>query len=166
MSTLRKNVFSGPSVKFVFFYGSINTDSVVFGSAAFWEIEGHRHRATSFQKKKFYGSFGFVSILRKKVFLGAPVKCFSLYGSNNSDSVAFGKPVLQRSKITVSERQLFKETFAMKVLGMGLSCLKRYLQEHQWSAFFFMAQMTQILLFSGMSVSQRSKITVWVQQIF
>ena len=82
-------------------------------------------------KKKFYGSFGFVSILRKKVFLGAPVKCFSLYGSNNSDSVAFGKPVLQRSKITVSERQLFKETFAMKVLGMGLSCLKRYLQEHQ-----------------------------------
>ena len=30
-----------------------------------------------------------MSILRKKVFLGAPVKCFSLYGSNNSDSVVF-----------------------------------------------------------------------------
>ena len=34
-------------------------------------------------------------------------------------------------------------------------------KEHQWSAFSFRAQITQILLFSGMSVSKRWKITVW-----
>ena len=68
MSTLRKNVFSGPSVKFVFFYGSINTDSVVFGSAAFWEIEGHRHRATSFQKKNSMEVLGLCQYYVKRYF--------------------------------------------------------------------------------------------------
>ena len=50
MSTLRKKVFLGPSVKFVFLYGSNKTDFVVFGNAALGEIEDHRYRTTPFQK--------------------------------------------------------------------------------------------------------------------
>ena len=50
VSTLRKKVFLGPSVKFVFLYGSNKTDFVVFGNAALGEIEDHRYRTTPFQK--------------------------------------------------------------------------------------------------------------------
>ena len=45
-----------------------------------------RSRVTVWEQNK---SFVFKSTLRKKVFSGAPVKCFSPYGSNNSDSVVF-----------------------------------------------------------------------------
>ena len=48
----------------------------------------------------------------------------------------------------------------MKVLGLCLYYLKRDFQEQQLSAFFFMAQITQILLFLGKPVLKRSKITV------
>ena len=60
--------------------------------------------------------------------------------------------------------QLNSETFskifsAMQVLGMCLLYVKRYFQQYQWSAFLFMTQRTQILLFSGVKVLKRSKIT-------
>ena len=48
----------------------------------------------------------------------------------------------------------------MKVLGVCLYYLKRDFQEHQLSAFFFKAQITQILLFLEKLVLKRSKITV------
>ena len=32
----------------------------------------------------------------------------------------------------------------MESLGMWLPYVKRYFEDHQWSAFLFMAQMTQI----------------------
>ena len=88
-STLHKKVFSGAPVKCVLIYGSNNSDSVVFRNAAFREIKDHSLRMTPFQNKICYGSFGFVFTLHKKVFSGAPVKCFFLYGSNKSDSVVF-----------------------------------------------------------------------------
>ena len=90
VSNLCKKVFSGALVKFVFLYGSNNSDSFVFRNVGFGEIKDHSLRTTLFQKKKnCYGSFVYVSTLRKKVFLGAPVKCVFLYGSKNSDSVVF-----------------------------------------------------------------------------
>ena len=87
--TLRKEVFSGASVKRVFLYSSNNSDSVAFGNAGFAEIKDHSLRTTPFQKKFCYGSFRHVTTLRKKVFSGAPVKCFFLYGWNNPNSVVF-----------------------------------------------------------------------------
>ena len=64
----------------------------------------------------------YLPTLRQKVSSRAPVKRFSLYGSNYSDSLVFGNVVLQRSKITVSEQDLFnKKTIAMEALGMCLS---------------------------------------------
>ena len=87
---LRKKVFSGGPVKCVFLYRSNNSDSVIFGSAAFGEIKDHSLRKTPFQKKIYYGSSDFKSTLPKKIFLGALVNCVFLYGSNNSDSVIFG----------------------------------------------------------------------------
>ena len=40
---------------------------------------------------------------------------------------------------------------------MCLAWVKRYFEENQLTAFFFMAQITQILLFSGMPILQRSQ---------
>ena len=48
----------------------------------------------------------------------------------------------------------------MDVLGMCLSYVKRYFQEHEFSAFLIVAQITQILLFLGMPILERSNITV------
>ena len=75
--------------------------------------------------------------------------------------------VLERSKITVLGQDLFSVNFfAMKVLGICLPYVKRCFIEHQWSAFFFRAQITQILLFLRMSVSERLKMTAWEQHLF
>ena len=49
---------------------------------------------------------------------------------------------------------------------MCLPYVKRYCQRHQWNTFFFRAQITQILLFSRMSVLERSNNTVWDQHLF
>ena len=43
---------------------------------------------------------------------------------------------------------------------MRVPYVKIYFQELNRSAFFFMAQITQILLFSGRSILEDSKITV------
>ena len=59
-----------------------------------------------------------------------------------------------------------KKNFAMEVLGFCLPYVKRYFQEHQWSTFLFMDQITQILLFLLMPILQRSKITVWERYLF
>ena len=72
-------------------------------------------------------------------------------------------PVSERSEITVWERHLFENFFCYKFFGMCLPYMKRYFQEQQSSAFFFRAQIIQILLFSGML---RSKVTVWEQHLF
>ena len=148
---LRKKVFSGGPVKCVFLYRSNNSDSVIFGSAAFGEIKDHSLRKTPFQKKIYYGSSDFVSTLPKKVFSGALVNCVFLYGSNNSDSVIFGNAAF--GEITVWEQRLFNnKKIAMELLGLCLPYVKRLFQEHQVSSFFFI----------GRPLLERSKITVWV----
>ena len=101
-------------------------------------------RTTLFQEKNFNASFGIVSTLCKKVFSRAPVKCFCLYGLNNSDSLVFGNSTFGEIKNHNLKTRRFQKIFAMKVLGICLSYLKRYFQEHQWSAFLFMVQITQI----------------------
>ena len=53
-----------------------------------------------------------------------------------------------------------KKRIDMDVLGMCLSYVKRYFQEHEFSAFLIVAQITQILLFLGMPILERSNITV------
>ena len=52
VSNLCKKVFSGALVKFVFLYGSNNSDSFVFRNVGFGEIKDHSLRTTLFQKKK------------------------------------------------------------------------------------------------------------------
>ena len=54
----------------------------------------------------------------------------------------------------------------MKFLGRCVPYVKRYSQEPQWSAFLFMAQITQILLYLGMPLLEKSKITVWYRHLF
>ena len=67
------------------------------------------------------------------MFSRAPVTCVFLGGSSNSDSVVLRMPVLERSKITVGKRHLYKKKkIAMKVLGMCVPFIRRYFQEHQF----------------------------------
>ena len=172
-------MFSAAPVNRLFIHGSNNWDSVVFHNEGFEDIKDHSFRATPFQKKICYGSFEFVSTFHKKVFSGAQVKCLFLYGSNNSDCAIFGNAAFgeinDRSLRTTPFQTkichgscefvstLHKEVFSgapvkwlflyglnKKFLSLCLPYVKRYFQEHQLSAFFFMAQITQIVLFSGM----------------
>ena len=94
------------------------------------------------------------------------MKCFSHYGSNNSNSAVFGNAILGKTKGHNLRTTPFLKTISMEVSGMCLPYVKRYFQEHQLSLFFFMAQITQILSFSIMPILQRSKITLWEQHLF
>ena len=132
----------------------------------FWRDQRSQFENDTFSKKNCYVSLKFVSNLRKKVFSGEPVKCVFLYGWNNSDSVIFGSAAFGEIKDHSLSTKSFQKKFAMGVLGLYLPYVKRYFQEHQLSAFFFMAQITQILLFSGMPLLERSKITVWERHLF
>ena len=92
-------------------------------------------------------------------------KVFFVHGPNNSDSV------LENAAIgEIEDHSLRTTPFQNKIVTEGLSlCLpyvKRYLEEHQSSEFFFMAQITQILLFLGISIlERRKKITVWKRHL-
>ena len=92
MSTLREKVYSRVPVRcFAFFFIAQITQILLFSRIAPLErskiIVWEWH---ILKKEIFYEIFRQMRTLRKKVFSRAPVKCFSLYGSNNSDSVVFG----------------------------------------------------------------------------
>ena len=75
--------------------------------------------------------FRYVSTLRKKVFLVAPVKCVFLYSSNNSDYVVLENVALEGIKnhsLTTTHSQTFS---AQEVLGICLPYVKKYFQWHQ-----------------------------------
>ena len=136
-----------------------------FRECCFWRDQRSQFQKDTFSKRKknLRGSFGFVSTLHKKVFSGAPVRWVFLYGWNNSDSAVFGNATFGEIKDQSLRMTNFEKKFAMKVLGLCLPYVKRYFQEHQLSVFFFMVQTTQILMFSGKPILQRSKTTVWAQ---
>ena len=52
-----------------------------------------------------------MSTLCKKVFSGVPVKCFSLYGLNNSDPVVFGNAAFGEIK----DHSLRTKTFQKEI---------------------------------------------------
>ena len=113
--------FSRAPVKCFSLYGSNYTDLGGLRSVAFGEIKDHSLRTTLFQEKNFNVSFGIVSTLCKKVFSRAPVKCFSLYGLNNSDSLVFGNATFGEIKNHSLRTRRFQKIFAMNVLGICLS---------------------------------------------
>ena len=119
-----------------------------------------------FKKKVCYGSFGLVSTLRKKIFSVARMKCFSHYGSNNSNSAVFGNAILGETKDHNLRTTPFPKRISMEVSSLCLPYVKRYFQEHQLSESFFMAQITQTLLFSVIRTSKRSRIAVWELHLF
>ena len=88
------------------------------------------------------------------------MKCFSLYGSNNSGFAVFVNAAFGEIKDHNLRITRFEKKIAMEVLGLFLPYVKRYFQEHQLSVFFFTNQITQNLFFRRMTVLQRSKTTV------
>ena len=64
-----------------------------------------------------------MSTVRKKVFSGAPVKCFSLYGSNNSDCVVFENHAFGEIKDDSLKTTPFQKKIVMEVLGLCLPYL-------------------------------------------
>ena len=119
-----------------------------------------------FKKKVCYGSFGLVSTLRKKIFSVARMKCFSHCGSNNSNSAVFGNAILGETKDHNLRTTPFPKRISMEVSSLCLPYVKRYFQEHQLSESFFMAQITQTLLFSVIRTLKRSRIAVWELHLF
>ena len=115
---------------------------------------------------KKYEKFGFVSALLKKVFSGAPVNCFSLYGSNKCNCVVFGNLAFGEIKDHSLRTTPFQKKICDQSFRFVSTHIKRYFQEHQLSVFFFMAQITVIVLFLGILLLERSKITIWEQQRF
>ena len=113
-----------------FLFCSNNLDSVVFGNAAFGEIKDHSLKMRPFQKKLCYGNLR-MSNLCKKLFSGAPVKCFSLYGSNNSDSVVLGIVHFAEIKDHSLGTTPFEKKLSMEVLGLCLPYVKKLFQEYQ-----------------------------------
>ena len=66
-----------------------------------------------------------------------------------------GMWVWERSSSQFNSDTFSKHFFAVEVLGMCLPYVKTYFQRYQWNAYFFRAQITQILLFRGKSVWER-----------
>ena len=78
----------------------------------------------------------YVSIIRKKTILAAPVIIFFLYDSNKPDSVVFGNAsfgeIKNNSLITTPFQKKFS---AIEILGTFLPSVKRYFQWHQGNSF-------------------------------
>ena len=114
------------------------SDSAVFRNNDFGEIKDDNLKKTFFQKKIGYWSFRYVSTLCKKVFSRAQVKSFCLYGSVSQILFFSGMWLLERSKITLWERFLFKKKFQCKlwdcVYIMWKGIFKRTSEElfHLW----------------------------------
>ena len=144
VSTICRKVVSEAPVKCSFVFSWNNPDSFVFRNTAFGEIKDHILKKTAFSNK-LYWSFRYMSVLHKKVFSRAPVKWFSLCGSYNSGSVFFRSPGFGEIKdhnLKKTHFQKKKKKMLFEVLRMCLPYIKGYFQEHQWSAFLFIAQMT------------------------
>ena len=125
MPILRKKVFWRTSVMCFSLYGSYNWNSVVFRNVAFGEIKITIWKEPLFKKKVYYWSFSYVSTFPKKVFSRAPVKCFSLYGSNDSDLLVFGNGAFGEITECFCERDLFKKKkIALEVLSSCVLYIK------------------------------------------
>ena len=114
VSKLHKTVFSGGQVKCVFLYGSNNSGSACSGMTVWHKSKITVWEGHLFKQKFIYGSFGFVSTLRKKVFSGAPVKWIFLYGLNNSDSVVFGNAAFGEIKDHSVRTTPFQKRFLLE----------------------------------------------------
>ena len=144
VSTLRTKVFWRAPVKYFSICVSNNSDSAAFENAAFGDIQDHSWKKTPFWKKNCFWSFRLVSTLLKTYFQEDQWSAF-LFVTHNSDSFIFGNAPFGEIKHHSLKARSFQKTFAMQVLGMCLSYGKSDFQEHQWSAFLFMAQITQIM---------------------
>ena len=143
-----------------FFMGQI-TQILLFSGILLLERSKITVREQHFFKKKIVMEvLGLHLPYIKMYFQEHHVSTFLFMGQITQILLFSGILLLERSKITVREQHFFKKKIVMEVLGLHLPYIKRYFQKHQLSAFYFMAQITQILLFLGMLLLERSKITV------
>ena len=123
------------------------TQVLFFQESCFWRDQGPQFEKDTFSKKKkkknAIRSFMHVPPLHKSVFSRAPVKCFSLYSSNDLDSAVFRNAAFGEIKDhRLKKTPIQKKKMLFEVLGMCLPYIKMYFQEQKRSAFHFMAQMT------------------------
>ena len=101
-----------------------------------WEYGFWRHQRLQFDNDTFSVQKS-VEVSRlylsyvKTVFSRAPVKCFYLYSSNCSDSLAFGNAAFGEMKDHSLRTTLFEEKTCKEVLRLCLSYVKRYFEQHQ-----------------------------------
>ena len=119
-----------------------------------------------FQNFFYYGRFRHASILRRKVFSAASAKWFFFTAQISQIQLFWTVPFLERSKITVWEQHLFERYFCYGSFRYLLTLCKKVFSGAPVKCFFLRAQITQILLFSKMPISGRSKITVGWWHLF
>ena len=69
--------------------------------------------------------------LHKKVFSRAKAKCFSLYGSNDLDSLVFGNAAFGDIKNQSLRARPLEKKIGMEVLSLCVPYIKKYFQNHQ-----------------------------------
>ena len=75
------------------------------------------------------------------------------FKKSSNSSLVF---IYSKKCVIFYEKNYSKKFSGMQALGMCLTYVKRYFQPHQWNVVYFMAQITQILLFLGMPILERS----------
>ena len=148
VATLRKKVFWRPPVKCFSLSGSNNWDSFPFENAAFGDTKDHTLTIAFFQQR----------ISMKVLRLCLPYVKGEVLFSFRLKLLRFSS--FQECCFWRGERSQFeKDTFSKKVCieGICLYYVKKYFEEHQSCAFLFMAHITEILLFSGMLLLERSR---------
>ena len=78
-----------------------------------------------------------MSTLRKKVFSAAPVKCFFIYGLNNSDSVVFGNAGFGEIKDHSLTTANFQEFFCYRTFRYVSTLRKKVFSAAPVKCFFF-----------------------------
>ena len=95
-----------------------------FWECRFWRYQRWQFENNNFSKKICYGSFRYLSALRKKEH---HLSTFFFMGQITQISLFSGILLLERSKITVREQHFFKKKkIIMEVLGLHLPYIKRY----------------------------------------
>ena len=137
----------------------------------FWQCWFNRDQESQFGSNTFSRIFSSKEILDiclpyiKRYFQEHQWSAFFFRVEISQIMFFLGMLVLEWSKIAVWEQYLFQNFFALKVLCMCLPYIKSYFQEHQWSAFFFRAEMPHILLFLRMQF-QRDQSSQFESNIF
>ena len=166
VSVLRKKYVQLYKWSFSFFRTQ-NTRAFAFLLVLDWE----RLRITVWEQKNFKHIFLIrnlrqASIYCKKVFLLNKLRVSFVVSPLKTQNFLFLQNPIDRSKITVFNKNVTRISLAIKILGKRLLTVKNYFQMHKLRSSFVGSQNTQIFSFLLYLHWEKSKATVLQWQLF